>query len=81
MDRQSSSDLELASTDALVEELLNRFEHGVVSVMRCPVDDEVQALCWWRGNSHACAGLAQDAAGKVLREFNRNGKRFKGEER
>jgi hypothetical protein len=58
------SDLDLASTDALIEELSRRFDHGAVILLRVlvPATGKEEVLRRWFGNTHTVMGLMQDLA-------------------
>lgn len=63
----ASVDLELVPTRTLVAELLRRYDHGVVAVMRTgerPGVNTYERL--WRGHGHTAAGLAFDLALHIL---------------
>lgn len=60
-------DLELISTDALLDELAARCDHMVVACLMERTDDGEQELRrLWRGNTHTCIGLAVDVQERVL---------------
>jgi hypothetical protein len=64
-------DLELASTDELVFELLKRHDHGLIVGMRIVSgqpdgNGNSTILRRWKGNSHCCAGLAHDITMDIL---------------
>jgi len=63
--------LELAPLDKLIHEALRRCDCGIIMLMQVEKDADRQTLLYrqWRGNPHACAGLAMDAAQSVLDEF------------
>jgi hypothetical protein len=52
------SDLDLASTDALIEELSRRFDHGAVILLRVlvPATGKEEVLRRWFGNTHTVMG-------------------------
>ena len=62
-------DLELADTDELLRELLSRFDHGVIALMRVKTDEPEPGYGMWRnwvGNRLTCIGLLQDAQRAIL---------------
>ena len=67
-------ELSLATTEALVLELLERFEHGVIVLMRENRNGEGSHLYIRRhkGNSHTCVGLCHDVADCILQLFHQD---------
>jgi len=62
-------DLELASTNALIEELFKRFDTVVFAGCQLRTDDEQQMHRHWQGNHIACVGLAEFIKVKVIDEL------------
>jgi hypothetical protein len=64
-------DLSLVSTENLITEILERVDHGIVSLMRtnCGGDETNVYTRHWTGNSHTCCGLADDVKDRILSEF------------
>jgi len=64
-------DLSLVTTANLILELLERFEHGVIVLMRENRNGEGGHLYIRRhkGNSHTCVGLCQDVSDCILQCF------------
>lgn len=60
--------LELVTSRDLIRELLKRFDHGVVAVMRVgthgPGSRAYERV--WKGNSHTAAGLCADLTAEIL---------------
>ena len=64
------SDLDLASTDALIEELSRRFDHGALVMARILTGDleagkgtgKIEYRRRWWGNTHTVMGLCADLA-------------------
>ena len=52
-----ATELELATTDALCDELLNRFEHMVIVGLTERNDGDLTELRHQQGNSRTCQGL------------------------
>lgn len=51
--------LELIETPALLDELMNRFQHAVFGGLKVNEMSEVQYECWRKvGNDRTCQGLA-----------------------
>jgi len=65
--------MELIETDALLTELLRRFEHGIVVLMRPGVRTEWgeahYVLRRWVGNSHTVVGLCLDGMTSVQQDY------------
>lgn len=62
-------DLEIATTDELLEELLSRVDHGLVVLKRVMTDELQHDIRRWKGNSHTVAGMALHAQIAVLDEL------------
>jgi len=64
------SELELFSTDSLVEELLNRHDHGAIALMKVDAKPDMNLLFRrWIGNSHTTVGLLFDISQTILEEM------------
>ena len=71
------SDIKLITTDDLIKELLNRFDHAVFAGCRVKelgkgVDGtkgDIQTLRRWFGNSYTCAGLSSSLQRTILKDF------------
>jgi len=60
-------DLELVPTEALVDELLDRCDHGVVILRRDRADGRSAWLWWnWSGDGHTISGALGDVAQQIL---------------
>ncbi len=69
----NENDLELVSTEALLEELMRRVEHGIFSGLRITVNNgdgtgDNEAMHVWKGCSLTCAGLATELQYRILRK-------------
>ena len=65
-----SNDLELFSTDDLVDELLNRHDHGAIALMKDDAKPNLNLLFRrWKGNSHTVVGLLFDISQVILEEM------------
>ncbi len=65
------SDLALVSTDDLMDELLNRSDHGVITLMHVQSDQQVAIKRKWKGNTHTIVGLAVDLQRCALADFHK----------
>ena len=66
-------DLELITTEDLIEELMRRADHGVFSAMIVTKDNkdgsgDNYAQHVWKGCSLTCAGLAAELQQRILRK-------------
>lgn len=66
-----TEDLELITTEALLDEIMRRFEHGVFAGMNVTVDNQDGtgdncAQYVWKGCSLTCAGLAAEVQSRIL---------------
>ena len=64
----SATDLELLPSKTLIRELLRRYDHGVVCLMRVGEYGH-GTLAYerlWKGNSHTAAGLCADLSAEIL---------------
>ena len=72
-DTHPAAELALVSTDAIIAELLNRCDHGIVALMR--VDEHGLRTHGyrrsWTGNSMTCMGLCHDLASTIQDDFDR----------
>ena len=65
-------DLTLVTTEAILNELMSRCDHGIASLMFIRRQDEEtgEGDCnitrFWKGNNYTCAGLAQQMSYIVL---------------
>ena len=61
-------DLELVSTDDLIDEVFRRADHGIIGLLQVGTHGDESFTCWrrWKGNSHTCMGLATDATGAIM---------------
>lgn len=50
-------ELSFVDTDALVNELLGRYDHAIFTGLRFPKDEEYVLHRRWKGNSATCIGL------------------------
>lgn len=73
MSHEKDTQLELASTDDLINELVHRFDHAVFCGLRCPIDGRFEMCRRWYGNSLTCNGLANDIGITIIDEFHKNG--------
>ncbi len=69
------TEIALASTDDLINELLARYEHGVFCALRILTDDETTIVRRWKGNAVTCAGLGTEAAHAVLADLEQRSER------
>lgn len=71
-------DLELASTDDLLDEILRRFDTCVFAGLKVERPNvETEEYCWF-GHSLACTGLTANLQAKILRDYNTNRRLRKG---
>ena len=70
------SDLSLVTTNDLIDEMLNRFDHAVFMGIKAldivnKEDDTTRISSFrnWKGNSYTCAGLAQSLMRASLADF------------
>lgn len=61
-----STDLTLVSTHELVDELLRRVDHGVITTVKILTEQQMVVTRRWVGNSHTVVGLAADAQRCIL---------------
>lgn len=66
---------EFVSTDALVDELLGRFEHVVFCGLRILTDNETTIVRRWKGNAITCAGLGTEVGHAVLADLEQRSER------
>lgn len=64
-----ASELEFVQTEALITELLGRFDHVVFSGMFLPENARYSITRRWKGNSITCTGLCQELSLAVLDDF------------
>ena len=62
-------DLEWASNEDLIIELLSRYDHAVFGGLMLPTDDQQRMYRRWKGNSLACAGIGSEITRAVLNEL------------
>ena len=63
-------DLELVSTDDLLDEVIRRFETCIFAALKVEQSNmETEEYCWF-GHSLACAGLTANLQTKILRDYN-----------
>lgn len=62
------NELELATTDEILKELLSRFENAVFCGVKLPIGEQQAVVGQWRGNALTCVGLAQSIAQSALLE-------------
>ena len=62
------TDLELVSTDDLLEELLSRVDHGIFSALQTGTHggNNHTYIGRWTGNTHTCIGLGADLNRRML---------------
>ena len=61
------SDLEFISTEDLIDELLNRHDHGAIVLLKTEAKPDVNLIeRRWVGNSHTVVGLMFDTSQLVL---------------
>lgn len=76
------SDLSLISTDDLFEELVNRFDHLVISGIKYTKSDgEYMVMRKWSGNRHTCLGLLTVLSQKIANKEIENSPPMLGEDR
>ena len=64
------SELEFISTDDLIDELLNRHDHGAVVLMKTDAKPSMNLLLRrWCGNSHTIIGLMFDTSQYVMEDM------------
>ena len=65
------ADLELVSTDDLLDELIARMGHCVFAGLQAGTHGGDNHTYWgrWDGNSHTCVGLAMDLNQSILDEL------------
>lgn len=68
------NELEQATTEDLITELLGRFEHAVFCGMRIPLTETMTINRRWKGNTFTCAGLARSVADSALEDFEERAK-------
>lgn len=69
-----SNPLEFVTTEDLIEEILNRCDHGLITTVQIRSDDEVMIYRRWVGNSHTIVGLATDAQAMILAAYHERSK-------
>ena len=64
------TDLDLISTDDLVDNLLTRFDHSAFVGMQMDHSGPEQHRYdkWWKGNSHTTIGLLVELESTILKE-------------
>lgn len=62
----SDVDISLVPTHVLVDEILNRADHGIVTTLKTMTKDTTVVTRRWVGNTHAVVGLAVDAQRAIL---------------
>jgi hypothetical protein len=65
-------ELELVSTDALVSELMSRFDHAVLVGLLDWDEDTQRIHRRWKGDTHTCVGLAADMERVMLVDYRRS---------
>lgn len=63
------NDLEYASDEELIIELLSRFDHVVFGGLKLPTDVDQRMHRRWKGNSLTCAGIGAEITRAVLNEL------------
>lgn len=61
--------ISLFSTQQLIDELLNRFDHAVFCGTKVEDRDSKVTIRRWKGHQHTCAGLAQDVGMSALNQL------------
>ena len=61
--------IQLANTDDLIEELLNRHEHAVFMGIKLPKENDVISVRRWRGNTYTCCGLCDSLTKHILDDY------------
>ncbi|MFW9874471.1 MAG: hypothetical protein ACFFG0_15300 [Candidatus Thorarchaeota archaeon] len=69
-------DLEFIPTVDLIEELLKRTDHGIISLLKIKDNETTQVARRWIGNSHTCSGLCSDLSRSILIDYNNKSKRI-----
>ncbi len=71
--RQVNMSLEFITTDDLMLELLNRCDHGVISLSFNRVENDEESISHierqWIGNSHVCFGLLTHIQDDIMKEL------------
>ncbi len=68
--------LEFMSTIDLIEELLKRADHGIISLLKEKDNDHHQIARRWKGNSHMCSGLCNDLSRSILIDLSKNSRKI-----
>lgn len=67
------SELELVSTDDLIEELLNRHDHGVICLRKDDAKPDLNMIIRrWVGDFHIIIGLMFDASQYVTEDMRKS---------
>jgi hypothetical protein len=66
MSHEPDVQLEFVDTEALLEELLGRFDHAVFAGLKYPENMAYQATRLWKGNPFTCNGLANIASMAIM---------------
>ncbi len=64
------SELELISTDDLIDELFNRHDHGAIVLMKTDAKPDMNLyLRRWDGNYHTIVGLLFDTSQYIMEDM------------
>ena len=75
------SGLEFISTDDLIDELLNRCDHGAIVLLKVGAKPDINLLNRrWKGNSHTAVGLLFDISQAIMEDMHEHESDVGGDE-